>query len=61
MLTGTADGTADLIPYSEILALAGPPDRTYQVRAFTILVWDTNLLTRLGTAPSTLPGVIGRP
>lgn len=61
VVTGTADGSADLIPYGEILALGGPPDRTYQVQAFTILVWSTNLLDRLGTPPSTAPGVIGHP
>jgi hypothetical protein len=59
IVTGTADGTADLIPYKEILALAGPPARTYQFQSFTIMVWNTNLLTLLGRVPSRLPGVIG--
>ena len=59
VVTGTADGSADLIPRSEILALAGPPARTYQVQSFTVMVWNLNLLTLLGTAPSRLPGDIG--
>jgi hypothetical protein len=61
VVTGTADGTADVIPRREILALAGPPARTYQFQSFTIMVWDTNLLAQLGGPPSRLPGVIGRP
>jgi hypothetical protein len=59
VVTGTANGTADLIPQKEILALAGPPARTYQFQEFTIMVWNTNLLALLGTPSSTLPGVIG--
>ena len=58
--TGTADGVADLIPRAEIVALAGgPPARTYRFESFTILVWNENLLTRLGTPPSQTPGDIG--
>jgi hypothetical protein len=56
---GTADGTADLIPRADILALAGPPARTYQFQSFTIMVWNTNLIPLLGTPLSTLPGNIG--
>jgi hypothetical protein len=59
VVTGTADGAADLIPRAEILALAGPPARTYQFESFTILVWNENLLTRLGTPASQAPGDIG--
>jgi uncharacterized membrane protein len=59
VVTGTANGAADLIPRAEILALAGPPARTYQFESFTILVWNENLLTRLGTPPSRAPGDIG--
>jgi hypothetical protein len=59
VVTGTADGTADLIPRSEILALAGPPATTYHFQSFTVMVWNTNLLTLLGRAPSRLPGDIG--
>jgi hypothetical protein len=59
VVTGTANGTADLIPQKEILALAGPPARIYQFQEFTIMVWNTNLLALLGTPSSTLPGVIG--
>ena len=59
VVSGTADGTADLIPRADILALAGPPRRTYQFRSFTIMAWNTNLLPLLGTQPSRLPGDIG--
>jgi hypothetical protein len=59
VVTGTADGAADLIPRAEILALAGPPARTYRFESFTIMVWNENLLTRLGTPPSQTPGDIG--
>lgn len=61
VVSGTADGSADLIPRADILALAGPPAATYQFRSFTIMVWNTNLLALLGTPPSRLPGNIGRP
>ena len=33
VVTGPADGTADLIPRAEILALAGPPARTNSIRS----------------------------
>ena len=59
VVTGTADSVSDLIPRAEILALAGPPARTYRFESFTILVWNENLLTRLGTPPSRTPGDIG--
>ena len=59
VVTGTADGTADLIPRAEILALAGPPARTYQFESFTIMVWNKNLLTLLASPPSRTPGDIG--
>jgi hypothetical protein len=61
VVTGTADGTADLIPRAEILALAGPPARTYHFESFTIMVWNKNLLTLLGSPPSRTPGDIGHP
>jgi hypothetical protein len=61
VVTGTADGLADLIPRAEILALAGPPARTYQFQAFTIMVWNENLLPLLGDRPSVTPGDIGHP
>ena len=61
VVTGTADGTADLIARAAILALAGgPPARTYHFQAFTIMVWDENLLARLGGPPSHVPGDVGR-
>ncbi len=59
VVTGTADGTADLIPRAEILALAGPPARTYQFESFTIMVWNENLLALLASPPSRTPGDIG--
>jgi hypothetical protein len=45
-----------IIPPGDILALAGPPARTYHYKTFTIWVWDRNLLARLGSPPSALPG-----
>jgi len=59
VVTGLADGTADLIPRAEILALAGPPARTYQFESFTIMVWNENLLALLRSPPSRTPGDIG--
>jgi hypothetical protein len=59
VVSGTADGPADLVPWGDVLALAGPPARTYRFRSFTIMVWDENLLARLGGPPSRLPGNIG--
>jgi hypothetical protein len=59
VVTGPADGTADLIPRAEILALAGPPARSYQFESFTIMVWDENLLALLASPPSRTPGDIG--
>jgi hypothetical protein len=59
VVTGPADGTADLVPRAEILALAGPPVRSYQFESFTIMVWNENLLTRLASPPSRTPGDIG--
>ena len=61
VVTGSANGTADLIPGGEILALGGPPARTYQVGSFSVLTWDSSLLPRLGAASSRLPGDIGHP
>ncbi len=60
VVTGTADGTADLIPRAEILALAGPPARTYHFQSFTIMVWNKNLLALLA-GPPLLPGNVGHP
>jgi hypothetical protein len=59
VLTSTVDGREDLIPRGEILALAGPPAHTYHFQTFTIMVWDKNLLTDLGSPPSITPGNIG--
>jgi len=56
VVTNTADGTASLIPRGDILALAGPPAHVYHYKSFTIMVWNTNLLARLGSHSSTSPG-----
>jgi hypothetical protein len=57
VLTNSADGGGvSLIPRRDILALAGPPARTYRYKTFTIMVWNHNLLANLGSPPSALPG-----
>jgi hypothetical protein len=45
-----------IIPYRDLLALAGPPARTYHYKTFTIWVWNHNLLADLGGPPSSRPG-----
>jgi len=45
-----------IIPFGDILALAGPPARTYHYQTFTIWVWNHNLLADLGGPPSSFPG-----
>ena len=54
-MTNSADGPPP-IPRRDILALAGPPARTYHYKTFTVMVWNHNLLADLGTPPSPLPG-----
>jgi len=60
VLVNSADAKAGsngvIIPYGDILALAGPPARIYHYKTFTIWVWNHNLLTDLGGPPSSLPG-----
>lgn len=56
VITNTADGLASRIPRQDILALAGPPAHVYHYKTFTIMVWNTNLLSRLGSHPSNNPG-----
>ncbi len=59
VVTNSADGGGvSLIPRRDLLALAGPPARTYHYRTFTIMVWNHNLLANLGSPPSALPGDI---
>jgi hypothetical protein len=61
VVTSTSDPAGDLVPRSEILALAGPPVRTDRFGSFTVMVWKKNLLALLGAPPSRLPGDIGHP
>jgi hypothetical protein len=61
VVSGSADGPADLIPQADVIALAGPPAGTYEFGSFTVMVWDENLLALLGGPPSERPGDIGRP
>jgi hypothetical protein len=57
VVTNSADGSGvSSIPRRDILALAGPPARTYHYQTFTIMVWNHNLLANLGRPPSALPG-----
>jgi hypothetical protein len=57
VVTNSADtGGVSLIPRRDILALAGPPARTYHYKTFTIMVWNHNLLANLGRPPSARPG-----
>lgn len=59
VVTNSADGGGvSLIPRADIIALAGPPARTYHYQTFTIMVWNHNLLADLGSPPSSLPGNI---
>jgi hypothetical protein len=59
VVTNSADqGGVSLIPRADIIALAGPPVRTYHYQTFTIMVWNHNVLADLGGPPSSLPGVI---
>jgi len=57
VVTNSADGgDVSLIPHRDIIALAGPPARTYHYETFTIMVWNHNLLADLGHPPSASPG-----
>jgi hypothetical protein len=57
VVTNSADsGGASLILPRDILALAGPPARTYHYQTFTVMVWNHNLLADLGGPPSAIPG-----
>ena len=59
VVTNSADsGGVSSIPRRDILALAGPPARTYHYNTFTIMVWNHNLLADLGSPPSARPGDI---
>jgi len=59
VVTNSADnGGVSLIPRADIIALAGPPARTYHYQTFTIMVWNHNLLADLGRPPSSVPGNI---
>ena len=58
VVVNTADthGGISAIPGPDILALAGSPAHTYHYKTFIIMVWNHNLLTDLGSPPSSLPG-----
>ena len=68
IVTNTADTTpnrdgslrrSSMIPRRAIAALhAGPPAHVFHYKAFTIMVWDHNLLDDLGGTPEILPGQI---
>ena len=59
MVSNTADGNGvSVVPQRDILALAGPPAHTYHYKTFTVMVWNKNLLTDLGSPPSSTPGNI---
>ncbi len=45
-----------IIPFGDIIALAGRPAPTYHYKTFTIWVWNHNLLADLGGQPSPFPG-----
>jgi hypothetical protein len=58
VMNSADSGGVSLIPRRDILALAGPPARTYHYETFTIMVWNHNLLADLGSPPSAFPGDI---
>jgi hypothetical protein len=59
VLSNSADGNGvSVVPMRDILPFAGPPARTYHYKTFTIMVWNKNLLTDLGSPPSSVPGNI---
>jgi hypothetical protein len=45
-----------IIPYRDIVALAGRPAHIYYYKTFTVWVWNHNLLADLGGPPSSWPG-----
>ena len=59
VVTNSADNNGvSLIPRADIIALAGPPVRTYHYETFTVMVWNHNLLADLAGPPSASPGDI---
>ena len=59
VVSNTADSNGvSVVPQRDILALAGPPAHTYHYKTFTVMVWNKNLLTDLGSPPSSTPGNI---
>jgi hypothetical protein len=52
LVTSTPPGSvayaADLIAAADARRTFGPPARSYQFRGYTVMVWNVNLLTRLG-------------
>jgi hypothetical protein len=52
-------GYPGFTPERAVLATFGRPARIYHVGAYTILVWNANLLTQLARLPNTNPGAGG--
>jgi hypothetical protein len=48
----TVDGPPSVIPYADIVDTFGPPAKTYQYGAYTIMVWHKNLFAELTGPPS---------
>jgi hypothetical protein len=58
-MDGGPNRLASMIPRSAIAALhAEPPAHVYHYKTFTIMVWNHNLLSNLGSTPGILPGEI---
>jgi hypothetical protein len=61
VMMNSRDNGVSTIPRIDILALAGPPVRTYHYRTFTVMVWNHNLLADLAGPPASTPGNIDDP
>jgi hypothetical protein len=59
IISNTADGNGvSVVPWRDILKFAGRPARIYHYKTFTIMVWNKNLLSDLGSPPNQYPGNI---
>jgi hypothetical protein len=61
VLMNSRDNGVSTIPLIDILALAGPPVRTYHYKTFTVMVWNHNLLADLAGPPASTIGNIDSP